>query len=542
MGWDTGTPEGKRNSVPGASMIYPRGKRHAQMHAYKAVVIDVNAWYRAAVPKTLPQDTSPLEATARIFWTSIFTYADAAGHSHQTMPNLEYVTFCFDDGAKLPEMRHIFHAEKRYAPDDRCPRADERKCPKDGKIYKRDEYPIDDELIDEITMTSLPAKWACVWNNNKGKNKLWSVIIECIKHIIHAAQRTHPGAVYIIDENHGDRWVHPVIDADNPNLVENGMAPLWYGEADLKALHWSLYYEGCGLSKVFFITNDWDSVLTSLIHDAAIDILIATPHTRVDEPGSPFLYDASRVAARSPKLEWNGRSDRSFEIIHMDVLLKRYPSMERRYEILMVLFCNGGVDYCDGLSKFGYSERTALSMLDVCNSGKAPKWISFTADPESPGKRRMEFNPAGFVNLMQFCGPRNKSKAWQSASTIAFNKELHDMLFCVTYFAGWDSQACPGGPGVPDYDAVRFVNHDILPTMGTVYNSPRTLAKRHVLVETTATPHLYVWPYPLLYSFPRVQIDAIMALFGGKELFFATANLSLEYTEEEVGDVELDAC
>jgi hypothetical protein len=540
MGWDTSTSGAKRTGADGASMIYPGGKCHPVMAKYKSVVVDVNAWLRSVLPRSLGTDTTPLQATQRIFWSSLFKKKDADDKfSEQTMPDLQYALFAFDDGALLPEMRHIFHASKRYKKAVAAPRAHERRCPEDGRNYPRDEYPIDDDLIDSITMTNMPGKWICVWNNPRAKNKLWAVLVECIKQVIREGVQTNPHTIYIVDDNHGERWVHPVTDAADPNLVENGMPPLWYGEADLKALHWGLYFDGCDVGPVAFATNDWDSVLTMLLHKAPIDIILGSVLVHDDEDGTPFVFDPLRVALRDPKKEWDCPGKRAFEIIHMDVLHTKYPEYDRRCELLMLLMCNGGVDYCDGLARFGYSEKVVESITDGFREGRTKPWITTLVDPDDPGRRSMEFNLGVFFDALLLEGPRNVKTA-KTAPTKDFNKEVHDILFCVRYFGGWDSQTSPAGPPVPPYATQQLVAYDTVKTMAGIYNKPSAVRHAFIIVEEHPVDDLELWPHPLLYSYAPQQVDAIVALLGGPDFFAESGAKVYEIEQDDGGSVDDD--
>ena len=97
----------------------------------------------------------------------------------------------------------------------------------------------------------------------------------------------------------------------------------------------------------------------------------------------------------------------------------------------------GGVDYCKGLTRFGYKTSDLLACAEP---GAAPPVIDIAGGCLALRTETLMVHLAAL--------PRRKMKR---AAAHDFDKEIRDMLFCVALFAGMASTREPcGGPTVPD--------------------------------------------------------------------------------------------
>ena len=115
----------------------------------------------------------------------------------------------------------------------------------------------------------------------------------------------------------------------------------------------------------------------------------------------------------------------------------------------------------------------------------------------------MKFIPHKFAEALRLL-PRGKGK--RVTDDIAdFNREVQAILWCVRYFAGFDSVRHRGGPPRPDY------NEPLFPGMSSV---TELLASRHefepvIFYESHAVSTLEVAPH-IVYD--GQQLDSILGV------------------------------
>lgn len=580
--------EAKR--ILGGSVVLRGGKTNPGYQKYRSIAVDVPAWFRKVVPFTCSKDTSPMDAMRKMFWSSLMVYYTDEGFSRPALPKLAYAVFAFDDG-RIPTMRERFYQERRYKADVGDPSASEVRV--GDRIFLRDECPIADDLVDKITAHNMPADWQCVWNSHKGKSKLWKVLVECLKVVIKENVGRYGGTFFMIDDNVGERWVYPLIDPENVNRIEHGMPELYYGEADQKVLHMSLYLEGCGAGPVLLVTIDWDLHLTMVLHNADVDILIARVFTSVLDPDESFVFDPDRVAltkASVSKKDWaRGGTINSFEIIRNSVILARYPTLEKRYEVVMIMLANGGVDYCLGLARFGFTKSPIVKLLNAYKTKYGVKtdeeleaerfeaalleerhaamlvdgeeewdsedervekkesfewvqpFITLPVDVDDVACRHMIFDTAAFLANCRVVGPKRGSKLL-NAKCADVNKELHDMLWSLRYFGGWDLQLLPGGPVPPDYTKPAFKCLEVNSgeTMAKVYPKLNDTTYKLVFAEDEPIADFELWPHPLLTSFSAQQSAAIVTALGGADALVEIGDHYIERVTVDTNDIDDD--
>lgn len=505
MGYDTGTPAAKRAAVEGASHIYVDGLSNKQFPQYKSLTCDFAAWFRYIIPHALDKNTSPTDAIRHFLWPSLFS-VKKEDTIIPSIPTLRYVVFCFDNGALIPEMRHIFYDEKRYKKEDRAPRADEVKI--DGRIFKRHETPIDDDEVALITEDSMPATWIRVLNSPKGKSKLWFALIESLKRVIAENNENYPDTVFVIDGCDNQRWMSVPEHLKHDNISEC-MTPLTYGEGDLKFLHWAIFLEHMKQTPVLQVSVDWDTIIAATLYNTSIHALVSIIYVAPTDSGT-FLYDATRVASTltsTTARTWIQPKE-AYEIIDIGVIVKRHPDIVKRYELYMLMLCNGGVDYCDGVARFGFTESTILPLLTKFHADPTtmPKWLQIGISRKNPFQRILSVDAGKFVQMLMMQGPYFKSKAMK-ASTSEFNREFRNMLWCLCYAGGWDFLRKPGGPGIPDYDTAMFFDPVKYPLLQIPLEQHVHVSNVVLIREECPITSLSDLPYTPCYSFVQEQIE-----------------------------------
>lgn len=393
--------------------------------SYDVATVDVAAMFRKLVPFNLGAEVTPLSAVQRIFLPSILRFKTST------------VVFCFDSPRHIPEVRKIFHAERRYKASPRPPKAGQLRCPEDGRNYTPDTYPATDADIAALTMTSMPCPWAKFWNSAAGKVALWRCIEDSIRHLVVTGQ-VRRGVRCIIDGIDGhDLWVHPA--DDKAEFFKHH-----YGEGDMKSILWATHLPG----RVLVMTIDWDVVLALLLYDAPLDVWIGTVY-HGDKDGiesAPFMSQAVELTKKGALKVW-GELNPAVEIVHPP--FPEWTRLERQH-YLMLCLAMGGVDYCYGLSAFGFPEA---KLLELALDGTYGKFMVNMFDKESPLERCIKFYPEEFAASIKkaFTPGRVRHKP-PPGRTIAdeFSTEVRNILYCIMYFGGFDSARVPSGPPPPD--------------------------------------------------------------------------------------------
>lgn len=407
------------------------------INEYKTGVLDVAAVFRKNVPRNLGVDTPPFNAVQRIFMPRIHQFT-----------GLKTIIFCFDSPHLIPEIRKKFHVERRYSAATHPPKKGEIRCPEDGRNYKKDEYPPSQTDIDGLTIDSMPKPWASFWNSAKGKFAIWGAIEASIKEYL-TQGRGRKGVQYIIDCQDGRRWCYPA------PLRPIKMPIINYGEGDTKCLMWGTHYSRFDLDPVLIMTVDWDVVLALLLYAANIHVWLGTVYVRKEHESTIKWYDPDLVqlTKRGAKNLWGEANSRQIlEIMEIPKLIERIPNRLDRQHLLMMALCSGGVDYCFGLKDYGFADRDMVSLLiEQRDTGFPTKWMVNLFDPADPYRRYLRFYPGLFIAVIEPIWNITKSKY---LTLEAFSEEIVNILFCVTYFNGFDSQRKPGGPPIPKYHEI----------------------------------------------------------------------------------------
>lgn len=358
---------------------------------------------------------------------------------------------------ELTELR-LAHSEGR--------RLDEVLCEADGRVYRDSELPVDDETAMRVGPDSLPGKtWAPLWNSKLAKRKLWSAIETAIADKLRSSP---PQFTVVLDTQDGAR------------LQFGSFEPLpfgdsRYGEGDLKAIMWAAFLSahlpttgwlGPRTRPVGAIaTNDWDLPLTTVLTDptfngSEVDILLGKGFVRSDMLGDRLCcpYNAEMVAltAASGRRRFGTLAVQSVEVLPLRQIQDQpfLESYSHRLTYVFLLLCAAGVDYCDGLQKFGYTLKQLLALVNRFKRRQLQPLLSSVFSESEPLTKAFELDVNGFLAAL---GPPGKRGASPMNTTVAeFTGEIHAILFTVSYFAGFCARLDRGGPLIPDFTVPIF--------------------------------------------------------------------------------------
>lgn len=499
MGWGC-SAAGKRAILGPLSLAYiPADKG---LDTCDAVVVDVNAVLRK---KLVYPGAGPERVPLGVMRQFLKTLCN------ETYPRAKTFVFCFDSAHLVPAERHVFYATKRYAPDkpNKPMKSDETRAA-DGKIYKHGDLPAPDEHVHEITPTHIPPGssgtlvWSRLWNNPKTKARLWDVIAICLEFLIEERLKTSgfPQTFYI-DGPDGTRTCFPS-SASTAVLLEQGWKQ--WGEADTKCFQYAACLAGTH-EQVVIDTIDWDMFIQILPHGIPnVHINIASV-LRAD--GQNFYSEAAVERARK-QAGLVGKSVRNFELVRGSALVAEFGSRRQRLHAMFWCLCCGGVDYCEGLRAFGFSESLVVKLL-ASKAFKAHKFLHEGSNPEAPTQRILKFCPRQFVvHLCALSGVKRK----RAFDLHAFVAELYQILFCMLYYLGFDGARDRGGPVVDELKTLPLLLGE--PSSATalapdLFVETMIIKEAHPISASTAQ----AFPSALEYLFCALQRCAINKAGGG---------------------------
>lgn len=506
---------------------------------------DINAMLRkrsAYNPHHSEFKHTPLSFMKQFFVSMLLNY-----------PNVEVYTFCFDSPDTVLEARTTFHAQKRYKKATRAPKPGET-LHTDGRLYKNDDVPFGDDMLHYITPAKIPegssatSMWSRIWSNPKLKYKMWDVLTTCLIYCIKEYQKDPkeflsknnntksnsndpplkpktsvldmlkasapapaldpdpdlapypaPSKVFIIDCVDMTQLYFPETEANKKKYGPKYQ----YGEADMKCNNWAEFLGSLTPERpCFFYTNDWDALVSTLVH-AVPGVKVQLGNIfKVGETEYHTKKGATAACARDP-------TGPKQPVIYDEILdCSLYPAAfgprrQRLHALFWILTVNG-IDYCNGLVSFTFPEKFLLHVL--CERKyEAYTFLTEAYTPEDPAKRVLIFDPKQFIFALfdmfsQYEG--YKHKKGHPRLIADFEEELHNILLCVMYYIGFDPLRKRAGPIVSTQET-----HPIF----TPYESAKTVADLDLYTtETCDHKVVFVEEYPatpemLAYNIPLTQ-------------------------------------
>jgi hypothetical protein len=337
------------------------------------VAFDMNAVLRRDFVN-LPAHVSPRTAVG-IFWRR-----RVLAH-----PSATAFFFGFDSGDKIPTIRLRYLHSVRY-------RHGQPQPPEDWVITKE----------------GLNLTWAEAFASSVTKAALWSAVAAAL--VDHIEQMAAPQTSYVVDPPTGGVYAWP----EETPVPENN-----YGEADLKVAAFLAGVSGPAVME----TIDWDAVVQgAILFNAATVVALGT----VFVAGGETFFSKRKAPAAA---------ERVVEVVRPHGLPG--PSAwgpEHRWSFGLALLAVGGIDYCEGLKRFGYGE--ARLIRHIMDHG-VPEFFTVEGEP-----RVISFDVALFRDWLMPIAPQRA----RTTSIDELERELHDMVYCTLYLALVDPNRERGGP------------------------------------------------------------------------------------------------
>lgn len=297
-------------------------------------------------------------------------------------PECTLFYFAFDSSHLIPQVRQHFLKTVRYA---------------------RSSAPV---RVDPFSAQELHNTWLEVWASSNGKANMWRLLAECLYDLIR--QVGAPDVAYVIDPPSGD-----ILHCPRNPLAQRRYSN--FGEADMKA---ALFANEQAKGKTLIKTIDWDMIVQG------VAVLSADVYVDV---GSVWEKDNIRFYSRK-KAPANAK--RVTEYICPNIV-----TANDRLSQAFLMLCAAGVDYCDGLKRFGYGERNMVALL----GGAGDAFITVSNGVYT-------FNVNAFKARLS---PVKPSRV-RCTDVEELNKEMRRMWYCLLYFAFVGRNEDRGGPIWPD--------------------------------------------------------------------------------------------
>lgn len=317
---------------------------------------------------------SPVQAIGRFWKKHVLSH-----------PQCTLFYFAFDSSDRIPEIRQHFLRTVRYA---------------------RPSAPVQ---VEPFSALELNNTWLEIWSSSSGKSTMWRLLAECLYD--HIRQKGAPDVAYVIDPPTGG-VLHCPRDPSGVARYSN------YGEADMKA---ALFANEQARGLTLVKTIDWDMIVQG--------VAVMSPNVFVDI-GTVWEKDAQKYFSKKAA---PAGAARVTEYIQPNAV----TSNERLSQAFLML-CAAGVDYCDGLKRFGYGERNMVQLL----AAQGEPFITVLDDVYTFDVNAFKRRLAAVTPARARCKDREE-----------LNAEMQRMWWCILYFVFVGRNRTRGGPR---WDEVTF--------------------------------------------------------------------------------------
>jgi hypothetical protein len=336
--------------------------------------------------------------------------------------NLKTVLFALDSSDRTHELRQKFSAKKYSGPQPA--------------------HAATAADVDAMTIDHMPVGYDAMWLSVAGKRKLHVLITQAIREIVTAY--TDRYCRYIIDPASG-----PIVYIPDQASDDN---PHNFGEADLKV---SEFVKRCPKTETILVwTNDWDMPLQLLAHETPnCLVMIASFYMPPDH--SVSLHKISDAAAYKTKHKI--ACHKYDEIIDSGMVAKTH-TFHQRLQLLFWCLCANGVDYCDGLGRWGYSKSKIVPIImKRCNAGICVKGKEFC------GPRTLRWYPTECMAALKT--QKRIRKTLTSEQAGKFHDEFDKIIMTMLYWLAWNPLRPRAGPLLLEtrLDAVLPSSHGFRP-------------------------------------------------------------------------------
>ena len=425
MGWDA--PKKARYEIVPVEFVADREEdvNNSCLSGVTAQVIDMNAVLRQY---SFMVGTVTLATVVHRF---IFHYI-------KTVPQLEIVFFCWDNVENHLEERFLFYEKTRYPVATGPPRPGYVISEEDGREHKENEQPMTEEEIANMHINGPPGgSWVRAMKSKKSKQRTWELMADVLRDKM---GKQYPHILCLFGYQDGTIKTDPVgIDVDMVHKYHDR-----WGEADQRILHMALLLKET-YAKVLISTNDNDMNLQVLSFDTQNIVIRQLDYYTIEHYEDEQYY--SKAVAKNAMKVANIDSTiiRLFQVVDCTKLMQMYPDWNMRLSVQFMAFAINGVDYCQGLGKFGVPPAVCLNIIYGLRKKKLCPFVTIT------GQRLTRVITLHVNDYLTAVVKNDYKKVTKKNRLIyddidAYSTYIQRIMFCLIYFSGFDSGRTPPGP------------------------------------------------------------------------------------------------
>lgn len=484
MGW--GAPKKARHEIVPVQFVTDREMDLAVIgyNDIRAQVIDMNAVLRQ---KTIMIGKITIEGVIKRF---LFPYI-------YTLPNLEYVFFCWDNPENHVKERFVYYENERYPTTEGPARPGYVICETDGREYKEDEQPLTEEEINNMTIDGTPGgSWTRAMNSKESKKRTWQLMVKVLKAEM---EKRYPQIICAYGHQDGTLETIPAgIDEDMVHKYHDR-----WGEADQRIMHMALVLSE-KYDKVLVSTNDNDMNLQVLSFYTS-RILLRQIDYNVIENYEDEQYFSRTVAIKTmTDAGIDSKVLTSYQFIDCARLMQMYPTWNIRLSVQFMAFAINGVDYCSGLTDYGVPPMTCLNIIAGLRRRTVEPFVTISGTHLT---RKITLHVNKLLTAIVRNGYKKASKKNKPIydDIAAFNVKIQRIMFCVLYFSGFDSGRTPPGP--------VLATDNLFVTCTTTSQLYTKTYPQHDRIYTDMYPEMKVRINPT-YNYPPEMAQALMHLYN----------------------------
>jgi hypothetical protein len=230
-----------------------------------------------------------------------------------------------------------------------------------------------------------------------------------------------------------------------------------------------------------FETIDWD---------AYMQVMVAAIPNLVVHVGKIYKHGELEYYSSGASTKAAGVGVPTHELISCRLMRSEYGERQQRLHAMFWCLCCGGVDYCRGLGRFGYTESCLQPFLTTRQYAQ----YEFLEEYNTNAQRHLFFHPWAFIMALKAIvvkRPKKDGIDWSDMSS-----ELQSILFCVCYYLGWDPCRERGGPLRPEEPPILSTETKPLSLLTEDDVAPQyPLKERYPATAAMMTPQHQKWLY-----------------------------------------------
>jgi hypothetical protein len=396
----------------------------------------------AAVRKALNPTTT---GTPRVAMAIVLNYYKSLTE------NAEIVIYAFDRYDLIPEKRHQHHEKTTSVVDFPKPGFVQGY---DGLFYRAGTEPPPAGYSKHIAPDSECVSLARILSTQECKQAYWMACADVIRDM---TEKRQTGKLVVVLDTLGTVTIQP-------HSKHAAVDPTRFGEGEMSSIYiarqMSIKYN---LPDVLMVTNDVDMMMLSMSLGFDFNVSNGRSHALKTGGSDPVEYHPDIVTTMSSTADKKfkkGTHEPVFEISTTPSFVLPLGKNGRLNYMFMAVF-SGKFDYSDGGMHLGFSHQTSYEFTkrNKTNITSSCKIVKMS---ETDGVKTLHFDPNRLrIILKKMTDPKLKFRRKLSHKShtdemARLNVLMHDIVWILRYWNGFDAARSPGGPVLPDYTVDIF--------------------------------------------------------------------------------------